>query len=43
MTILQALLFMLLGGGIVEVFELHAWHRYQQGKQEALGYSPKRR
>lgn len=39
MSILQALLFMVLGGTIVEVFEIHAWRRYQQGKQEGRGYS----
>lgn len=39
MSILQALLFMALGGTIVEVFEIHAWRRYQQGKQEGKSYS----
>jgi len=39
MTILQALLFMVLGGAIVEFFEIHAWRRYQQGKQEGKNYS----
>ena len=38
MTIVQALLFMLLGGAIVEAFEIHAWKRYQQGKREGQGY-----
>ena len=37
MSIIQALLFMLLGGTIVEVFEIHAWQRYQQGKREGSG------
>lgn len=37
LTVLQALGFMLLGGVIVEVFEIHAWRRYQQGKREGLG------
>lgn len=40
MTIVQALLFMALGGAIVEAFEIHAWRRYQQGKREGLGYPP---
>lgn len=30
-----ALFFMFLGGLVVEVFETHAWRRYQQGKREA--------
>ena len=34
MSIIQALLFMALGGAIVEVFEIHAWRRYNQGKRE---------
>lgn len=34
MSILQAIGFMTLGGIIVEVFEIHAWRRYQQGKRE---------
>lgn len=34
MTILQALLFMALGAVVTEVFEYHAWRRYQQGKAE---------
>lgn len=34
MSIIQALLFMVLGGAIVEVFEIHAWRRYNQGKRE---------
>lgn len=40
MTILQALLFMALGGALVEGFEIHAWRRYQQGKREGQGYPP---
>jgi hypothetical protein len=40
MTILQALAFMALGGVIVEVFEVHAWRRYQQGKNEGRGLPP---
>lgn len=40
MTVIQALLFMALGGALVEVFELHAWRRYQQGKRESQGYPP---
>lgn len=39
MNILQAIGFMVLGGVIVEVFEMHAWLRYQQGKREAYGIS----
>lgn len=39
MTVLQALLFMGLGGLIVEIFEIHAWRRYQQGKREGFGHS----
>lgn len=38
MTVLQALGFMFLGGLIVEVFECHAWARYQQGKREGLNF-----
>ena len=34
MTILAALGFMILGGFIVEVFNLQAWAMYQRGKQE---------
>lgn len=41
MSIIQALVFMLLGGLIVEAFEIHAWRRYQQGKRE--GQSQTRR
>lgn len=40
MTVIQALLFMALGGALVEVFELHAWRRYQQGKREGQSYPP---
>lgn len=40
MTIGQALLFMALGGAIVEAFEIHAWRRYQQGKREGKGFPP---
>lgn len=40
LTIFQALLFLALGGAIVEVFEIHAWRRYQQGKREGRGYPP---
>ncbi len=45
MSIIQALLFMALGGAIVEIFEIHAWRRYNQGKQEGLEHSnePSRR
>lgn len=39
MNIFQALGFMFLGGLIVEVFEVHAWMRYQQGKREGQGFS----
>lgn len=39
MSILQAIGFMVLGGAIVEIFELHAWRRYQQGKREG-GFLP---
>ncbi len=39
MSIIQALLFMALGGVIVEVFEIHAWRRYNQGKREGQEYS----
>lgn len=35
MSIFQAIGFMALGGIIVEVFEVHAWRRYQQGKRES--------
>ena len=35
MTIIQAIGFMTLGGVIVELFEIHAWKRYQQGKRES--------
>lgn len=38
MNILQALGFMFLGGAIVEIFEWHAWSRYNQGKRECQGY-----
>lgn len=38
MSILQALGFMVLGGLIVESFEIHAWRRYQQGKTEGRSY-----
>lgn len=38
MFILQALGFMALGGLIVEIFEIHAWRRYQQGKTEGRNY-----
>lgn len=38
MSILQALGFMVLGGLIVEGFEIHAWRRYQQGKTEGRSY-----
>lgn len=40
LTVLQALGFMVLGGAIVEIFEIHAWKRYQQGKREGQGYYP---
>lgn len=40
LNIIQALLFMALGGALVEGFEIHAWHRYQQGKREGQGYPP---
>lgn len=40
MTVFQALLFMALGGAIVEIFEIHAWRRYQQGKREGQGCPP---
>lgn len=40
MTIGQALLFMALGGAIVEAFEIHAWRRYHLGKREGQGYPP---
>lgn len=33
--VIKALVFMALGGVIVEVFEIHAWRRYRQGKEEA--------
>ena len=36
--VIKALVFMALGGTIVEVFEVHAWHRYQRGKEEAQGW-----
>ena len=39
MSILQAIGFMVLGGAIVEIFEFHAWRRYQQGKREG-GFLP---
>lgn len=32
--VLQVIGFMALGGVIVEIFEIHAWRRYQQGKRE---------
>ena len=34
MSIWWALLFMALGGGIVELAEIKAWHRYNSGKLE---------
>ena len=34
MNIWYALLFMAIGGAIVEAFEIHAWRRYLQGKKE---------
>lgn len=37
MTVFQALGFMFLGGAIVELFEIRAWVRYQQGKREGQG------
>lgn len=37
MNIFAALGFMALGGLIVEIFEVHAWRRYQQGKAEGRG------
>lgn len=40
MSILQALGFMVLGGVIVEVFEIHAWRRYQMGKNEGRSFPP---
>lgn len=39
MSIWQAIGFMALGGIVVEVFEIHAWRRYQQGKREG-GFTP---
>ncbi len=42
MTIIQAIGFMVLGGVIVEVFEIHAWRRYQQGKRENQLYQTSR-
>lgn len=38
MSILQAMGFMAIGGLIVEIFEMHAWRRYQQGKAEGRRY-----
>ena len=38
MSIWQALGFIAMGGLIVEIFELHAWVRYQQGKREGIGF-----
>lgn len=44
MSILQAIGFMVLGGIVVEVFEIHAWQRYQLGKRENLNsYMQQRR
>ncbi len=45
MTVLQAIGFMVLGGVIVEVFETHAWRRYQQGRKEgaSMTYDPNHR
>lgn len=45
MNVLQAIGFMVLGGVIVEVFETHAWRRYQQGRREGAGmtYNPQNR
>lgn len=40
MSILQALGFMVLGGVIVEIFEIHAWRRYQMGKREGRETPP---
>lgn len=40
MSILQALGFMVLGGVIVEIFEVHAWRRYQLGKREGRETPP---
>lgn len=34
MSVWEALLFMVIGGAIAEVFEIHAWRRYRQGKDE---------
>lgn len=34
MSIWWALFFMLLGGAIVELAEIKAWHRYKAGKLE---------
>lgn len=34
MSVWAALGFMLLGGAIVELAELKAWHRYKMGKHE---------
>lgn len=34
MNIWAALGFMLLGGAIVELAEIKAWHRYKAGKEE---------
>lgn len=33
--VVKALAFMALGGLVVEVFEIHAWRRYQMGKRES--------
>lgn len=42
--VIKALLFMSLGGLLVEVFEVHAWRRYQQGRAEGSGqYDGRRR
>ncbi len=35
MSIVQAIGFMALGGIIVELFEIRAWRRYQQGRRES--------
>lgn len=40
MTVFQALGFMFLGGAIVELFEIHAWFRYRQGKREGQSFPP---
>ena len=36
MSIWSALMFMTLGAAVSEVYNLYAWHKYEQGRREVL-------